>query len=109
MKFRKSDSVMTTIALLSGIAVGAVISALFASKSGKETRAELAEAFKGIVGVPAAKTDLEIKGQLVPDLRAQVKESADHLTGAPDETPDLSRTTLKQTGPKSRQVPTEEV
>ena len=109
MKLRKSDSIMTSIALLSGIAVGAVISALFASKSGKETRAEIAGAFKELVGEASSKAEVEIKGQLVPDLRAQVKESADHLTGSPDETLDLSRTTLKQTGPKSRQVPTEEV
>lgn len=98
---------MTSIALVTGIAVGAVISALFAPKSGKETRRNVAGALKGIVGASLAERATEVKDHFVEDLREQTREKADLLAGSTDETVDLTLTTIKQKGPKSRQVPTE--
>jgi gas vesicle protein len=107
MKFRRTNHLMTSIALITGVAVGAVISALFAPKSGKETRRNVAGAIKGIVGASLAEKSVEVKDHLVEDLRTQTREKADHLTGITDEAPDLTKNTIKQTGPKSRQVPAE--
>lgn len=108
MKLRNTNSMMTSIALITGMAVGAVLGALFAPKSGKETREELAGTIKGIVGASLSNHDIEIKDHLVEDLRAQVKETADHLSGGtPEEAVDLTKTTIKQQGPKSRQIPVE--
>ncbi|CAM3950346.1 YtxH-like protein [Pedobacter westerhofensis] len=107
MKLRKTNSMMTSIALLTGIAVGAAISALFAPKSGKETRRNVAGAIKGIVGASLTERTAEVKDHLVEDLREQTKLKADQLTGNPEEAVDLTKTTIREKGPKSRQVPTE--
>jgi len=108
MKFRNQYSIMTSVALLTGMAVGAVIGALFAPKSGKETRENLAGAIKGVVGASLTDySETEIKDHLVDDLRAQTKKAADQLTGTPEEALDLTKTTVKQKGPKSRQLPAE--
>ncbi|MCX2480522.1 YtxH domain-containing protein [Pedobacter sp. MC2016-15] len=88
MKFRQTNHLMTSIALIAGIAVGAAIGALFAPKSGKETRRKVA-------------------GHLVEDLRSQTKEKADQLANVAEDAVDLAKTTIKNKGPKSRQVPEE--
>lgn len=107
MKFRKTDSVMTGIAAITGLAVGAVIGALFAPESGRNARKKLADAINGIIAAPADYKEIDIKDHIVEDVRTKVKTAADQLTGATDELPDLTKTTLKQTGPKSRQLPIE--
>lgn len=106
MRLKQTDSLMTSIALITGIAVGAVISALFAPKSGKETRRNVAGAIKGILGASLADRKPEIADHLVEDLRSHTKEKADQLIGT-GETVDLIKNTIKQKGPKSRQVPVE--
>jgi gas vesicle protein len=107
MKLRQTNHLMTSIALITGVAVGAVISALFAPKSGKETRRNVAGAIRGIVGASLSDSHLEIKDHLVEDLRTQTREKADQLTVTTEEGLDLTKTTIKQKGPKSRQVPVE--
>lgn len=105
MKFRTNNSLMNSIAMISGIAIGAALAALFAPKSGKETRACLSAALNNLTGTDGEDTTVEIKDHVVPDLRVHVKEVADHLTG--EDAIDTVKTTLKQTGPKSRQLPIE--
>jgi len=107
MKLKHTNSLMTSVALITGVAVGAVISALFAPKSGKETRRNVAGAIKGILGASLPERSLEITDHVVEDLRTQTKEKADLLTGTPEDGLDLTKTTIKQKGPKSRQVPAE--
>jgi gas vesicle protein len=107
MKVKNTSSIMSSIALITGIAVGAVIGALFAPKSGKETRKNVAGTIKGMLGISMANKEVEIKDHLVDDLRIQTREAADRLTGASGDLPDLTKTTVKQKGPKSRQLPIE--
>jgi gas vesicle protein len=107
MKIRHSNHLMTSIALITGVAVGAVISALFAPKSGKETRRNVAGAIMGIVGASLADKTVEIRDHLVEDLRTQTRQKADQLTGVAEDAHDLTKNTIKQSGPKSRQVPAE--
>jgi len=105
MKLRRTDSTMNSIALIAGIAVGAALGVLFAPKNIKAVRKRLTDDLKGLVGL-AETAATDIKDHTIPDLRADIKEKADHLTG-PDAV-DTTKTTLKQTGPKSRQLPVEE-
>ena len=88
MKFSKVEPKLPVVALLVGIAVGAAFGILFAPKS--KSRSKHATTTKPI-----------------PDLRAHSLEVSEKLTGSPDQIPDLTKTTLKQTGPKSRQLPIE--
>lgn len=106
MRLHKSDSMLKSIALLTGVAVGAVFAALFAPKSGKETRDDLAKLINDTID-SSKEEAVEIKENVVPNLRAHVKEVADHLTGSAEEAIDTTKTTLKQTGPQSRQLPAE--
>jgi len=105
MKLRRTDSTMNSIALIAGIAVGAALGVLFAPKNIKAVRKRLTNDLKGLVGL-AETVAADSKDHAIPDLRANIKEKADHLTG-PDAV-DTTKTTLKQTGPKSRQLPVEE-
>ena len=88
MKINLVESKMPVVALVVGIAVGAAFGILFAPKSKSQTKTST-----------AAKS--------IPDLRAHSMEVAEQLTGSAESMPDLTRTTLKQTGPKSRQLPIE--
>ena len=103
MKLRKENSTLTTIGLLSGLAVGAVIAALFAPKSGSAFREDIANTLKGLFGGAEETHEVEIKP--VDDLRLHTKEVADHLTTAPVEGVDLSKTTLQHDFPKSPSLP----
>ena len=105
MKLRRTDSTMNSIALIAGIAVGAALGVLFAPKNIKAVRKRLTNDLKGLVGL-ADTVAADSKDHAIPVLRANIKEKADHLTG-PDAV-DTTKTTLKQTGPKSRQLPVEE-
>lgn len=104
MKFKTQYSYLPAVALLAGIAAGTAIAALFAPKSGAETRSSLQQFFTGLLESQPAK-EIEISDHLVDDLRAEVKKHADHLTGEEGEKVDPVKHTLKQTGPKSRQLP----
>ncbi len=106
MKFRKVDSAMPAVALITGIAAGAVISLLFAPKKGSESRDLIAGKLNDLTRILKKKKPLEIKDHLVDDVRTHVKETADHLIGS-KETTDPVKHTLKQTGPKSRRLPVE--
>lgn len=88
MKFSKVEPKMPVVALLVGIAVAAAFGILFAPKS--KSRLKHVTTTKPI-----------------PDLRAHSLHVSEKLTGSPDQLPDLTKTTLKQTGPKSRQLPIE--
>lgn len=105
MKLRRTDSTMESIALIAGIAVGAALGVLFAPKNIKAIRKRISGDLKGLLGLPETAA-AETADHAIPDLRANIKEKADHLTG-PDAV-DTTKTTLKQTGPKSRQLPVED-
>jgi len=107
MKLKYTNQMMGSIAFITGVAVGAVISALFAPKSGKQTRRDIAAAIKGVAGTSGNDQHADITGHHIEDMRTQIREKADHLSGVAAETVDLTKTTIKQKGPKSRQVPTE--
>ncbi|MCD0490319.1 YtxH domain-containing protein [Pedobacter sp. MC2016-14] len=109
MKFRKVDSSLPAVALITGIAVGAVISTLFTPQSGSKARGFVSDIFTDLTGIFKKRKSLEIKEHLVDDIRSHVKKTADHLTGSPELVQDPVKHTLKQTGPKSRQLPLEQV
>jgi len=88
MKFSKVEPKMPVVALIVGIAVGAAFGILFAPKSKSKFRS------------PSLVKPIK-------DLRAHSLEVSEHLTGSAENMPDLTKTTLKQTGPKSRQLPIE--
>lgn len=103
MKFRKliancpsqkADSSMPIVALLAGLAVGAVVGMLFAPESGADVRGkiadkagDLAESVKDKVQsikekiTTEADKAVEIKDKVVDDVRKRTKEAADHLQG----------------------------
>ncbi|MDB5019277.1 MAG: Gas vesicle protein [Pedobacter sp.] len=105
MRFSKENSALTTIGLLSGLAVGAVVAALFAPKSGSEFREDIAKGIKGIIGQGAKNKSVEIKPNAVEDLRLHSKEVAEQLSAAPLEGLDTSKTTLHHDFPKTRPLP----
>lgn len=104
MKFSKENSALTTIGLLSGLAVGAVVAALFTPKSGSEIREDIAKSIKGILGYGEA-SKAEIKPNAVEDIRLHTKEAADHLSAAPLDGLDTTKTTLHHEFPKTRPLP----
>jgi gas vesicle protein len=106
MKFYKENSTLTTIGLLAGLTVGAAIAALFAPKSGSETREDIAKGIKGIFGAAEEHKAIEIKPNAVEDVRLHTKEVADHLAVVPVDGLDISKTTLKHNFPKTRPLPT---
>jgi gas vesicle protein len=109
MKFKKDNSVMTAVAAIAGLAVGTAIALLLAPKSGKEVRSFILDLVDDLTGEQKPAATAEIKDHLVEDVRAQVKEAADHLAGEDTGKIDPVKNTLKQTGPKSRQIPAEEI
>ncbi len=108
MKFKKDNTALTTIGLLAGLAVGAVVAALFAPKSGSDTREDIANVIKSVFGSEEAGNSVEVKPHAVEDLRLHAKEVADQLAGSPETAVDLTKTTLKADIPKSRQLPINE-
>lgn len=108
MKFKKDNTALTTIGLLAGLAVGAVVAALFAPKSGSETREDIASGIKRLVGSEEAGKAANVKPHAVEDLRLHAKEVADQLAGSPENAVDLTKTALKADIPKSRQLPINE-
>jgi gas vesicle protein len=107
MKFKRNNTPLTTIGLLAGLAVGAVVAALFAPKSGSDTREDIANGIKGLFGSEESKQPTDAKPHAIEDLRLHAKEVADQLAGAPENAVDLTKTTLKADIPKSRQLPIE--
>lgn len=106
MKIIRENTNLKSIGLLTGLAAGAVVAALFATKSGSEVREMIARRIKGFLGEIEPKKPVEIKDHVVEDVRSQVMEAANKLTGDAENV-DLTRTTLKHTEPKSRQLPIE--
>lgn len=106
MKLIKENTNLKTIGLITGLAAGAVVAALFATKSGSEYRELIAKRIKGLLGELETKKPVEIKDQVVEDVRSHVAEAA-HKLGGDLENVDLTKTTLKHTEPKSRQLPIE--
>jgi gas vesicle protein len=105
MKFSKENSALTTIGLLSGLAVGAVVAALFAPKSGSEFREDIAKGIKGIFGQGEEHKAVEIKPNAIEDLRLHTKDVADQLSATPLEGLDTTKTTLHHEFPKTRPLP----
>ncbi|WP_432713318.1 YtxH domain-containing protein [Pedobacter sp.] len=94
----KNDSSMPIVALLAGLAVGAVVGMLFAPESGADIRGkisdkagDLAESVKDKVQTVKDKFSsevdhaVEVKDQVVGDLRKKTKDVADHLQGNQDQ------------------------
>lgn len=106
MRLIKENTNLKNIGLITGLAAGAVVAALFATKSGSEYRESIAKRIKGLFGELDTKKPVEIKDQVVEDVRNQVAKSAQKLSGAVENV-DLTKTTLKHTEPKSRQLPLE--
>lgn len=106
MKLIRENTNLKTIGLLTGLAAGAVVAALFTTKSGSEVREMIAQRVKGFLGEDGPKKPVEIKDHVVEDVRSQVMEAANKLAGDAENI-DLTRTTLKHTEPKSRQLPIE--
>lgn len=100
---------MSVVAAIAGLAAGTAIGMLLAPKSGKASRSFIADLVKEFGATQKAAQGNEIKDHLVTDVRAKVKETADHLVGEDPEKIDPVKNTLKQTGPKSRQIPAEEI
>ena len=109
MKFRKVDSSMPAVALITGIAVGAVVSILFTRQSGSKARGFVSDVLADLTGIFKERKPLEIKDHLIDDLRDANRVAAENLTGNPDQAQDPVKHTLKQTGPKSRQLPIEQL
>jgi len=100
----KSDSSLPIVALLAGLAVGAVIGVLFAPESGADIRGkisdkagDLAESVKEKVQSVKEKCSseaekaMDAKDRIVEDLRRKSKDVSDSLQGLKDEatsTPD---------------------
>jgi gas vesicle protein len=105
MKFSKENSALTTIGMLAGVAVGAVVAALFAPKSGSEIREDIANGIKGLFGAVEAPKAVEIKPNAIEDVRLHTKEVAEQLSAAPLEGLDTTKTTLKHEFPKTRPLP----
>ncbi|GGC62916.1 hypothetical protein GCM10011387_15640 [Pedobacter quisquiliarum] len=106
MKLIRENTNLKTIGLITGLAAGAVVAALFATKSGSEYRELIAKRIKGLLGEIEPQKAVEIKDHVVEDVRSQVMEAANKLTGDAENV-DLTKTTLKHTEPKSRQLPIE--
>lgn len=97
----KTDSTMPIVALLAGLAVGAVVGILFAPESGADTRGKISDKAGDLADnvkdkYQSAKEKLsskadeatEIKDQVVEDVRKKTKEAADHLRGVKDQADD---------------------
>jgi gas vesicle protein len=106
MKLNRENSALTTIGLLSGLAVGAVVAALFAPKSGSAIREDIANGIKGLLGFAEEPKPVEIKPNAIEDVRLHTKEVADQLSAVPIGDLDTSKTTLKHNFPKTRPLPT---
>jgi gas vesicle protein len=105
MKFRKTDAMMPAIGLITGLAVGAVLGVLFSSRKGSSTRDLLKGKLVALFNGSETSKVTEVKYHVIEDLRAHHKEVADQLE---DKAHEITITALKQTGPKSRQVPVAE-
>lgn len=95
----KTDSTMPVVALLAGLAVGAVVGILFAPESGADTRGKISDkagdlaesvkdkiqSVKEKIGTQADEL-VEVKDHVVEDVRKKTKEAADHLKGVKDDT-----------------------
>lgn len=109
MKFKKDNSIMVAVAGIAGLAVGTAIAMLFAKTSGKSSRSFIADLLKDFTADAGSLKTATLQDHLINDVRAQIKETADHLTGEDTGKVDPVKNTLKQTGPKSRQIPVEEI
>jgi gas vesicle protein len=94
-----TDSSMPIVALLAGLAVGAVVGLLFAPEKGADVRGvisdkagDLASSVKDKIQRVkeqfSAETEkvVEVKDQVVDDVRKKTKAAADQLTGETDPT-----------------------
>ena len=73
----REDNSLTAFALIAGLAAGAVIAALFAPRSGRETRKRLAERFSSA----SDHTQHDFRKAQLDDLRETTRQHADHLQG----------------------------
>ncbi len=93
----KTDSSLPIVALLAGLAVGAVVGILFAPESGADIRGKISDKACDLADnvkdkVQSVKEKLsneadkavEIKDQIVDDVRKKSKDVADHLQGNKD-------------------------
>jgi len=94
-----TDSSMPIVALLAGLAVGAVVGLLFAPEKGADIRGkisdkagDLASSVKDKIQTVKEKLNsetekvVEVKDQVVDDVRKKTKAAADHLSGETDAT-----------------------
>ena len=103
----KTDSSLPIVALLAGLAVGAVVGVLFAPESGADIRGKISDKAGDLADnvkdkVQSVKEKLssqadkavEVKDQVVNDVRQKSKDVADHLQGSTDPSgivPDASK------------------
>jgi hypothetical protein len=82
----KSIDPMTTIAIVSGFAVGAVIGALFATKKGRQIKKQFVVYAGNLIdhlkGNSATKAQAKLGG-LISDVRSHVKKNAEGLLAPP--------------------------
>lgn len=74
------NSGMTAIAAIAGLAIGAALSVLFASKSGSETRKLLGSAL-GLKTPSGSDHQFDIDRSAMEDIREKTREHADQLQG----------------------------
>ena len=72
---------MTTVAIVSGVAVGAVIGVLFATEKGKNVRNYLGYQLDRLFNINQPDIAKIKLGSLVDDVRVHIKQSADGLLG----------------------------
>ncbi|WP_432710952.1 YtxH domain-containing protein [Pedobacter sp.] len=94
-----TDSSMPIVALLAGLAVGAVVGVLFAPEKGADVRGKISDKAGDLASsvkdkIQSVKEKLtaesekavEVKDQVVDDVRKKTKATADHLSGETDAT-----------------------
>jgi len=86
---KRTDHI-TTVAIVSGLAIGAVIGALFATEKGKNVRNYLGHQLDRLFKNQNQNVAHKKLGNLIDDVRGHVKQSADGLLGAKNHKSDVS-------------------
>lgn len=99
------DNSMLAVAVVTGLAVGAAFSILFAPKSGKKTRSAIGEATSGLKNKIVDRLSPEIyeipeelKDQLIDDVRETTRDHAHHLEGPENKRKDPTKITVPSAG-----------